>query len=55
MGVYPRERIYEANVAIHRFEAECYELLHPEVYGRQEQKRITSALKIVEKLIADNC
>ena len=26
----------------------------PEVYGKQEQKRITSTLKIVDKLIADN-
>jgi len=49
-----RERIHEANVAVHRFEAEYYELLHPEVYGKQEQKRIDIILKIVDKLIADN-
>ncbi len=49
-----RERIHEANVAVHRFEAEYYELLHPEVYGRQEQKRIDTVLKLVDKLIADN-
>jgi ubiquinone/menaquinone biosynthesis C-methylase UbiE len=49
-----RERIHEANVAVHRFEAEYYELLHPELYGKQEQKRINSALKMVDKLIADN-
>ncbi len=49
-----RERIHEANVAVHRFEAEYYELLHPEVYGKQEQKRIDSILKMVDKLIADN-
>jgi ubiquinone/menaquinone biosynthesis C-methylase UbiE len=49
-----RERIHEANIAVHRFEAEYYELLHPEVYGKQEQKRINSTLKIVDKLVADN-
>jgi ubiquinone/menaquinone biosynthesis C-methylase UbiE len=49
-----RERIHEANVAVHRFEAEYYELLHPEVYGRQEQKRINSTLKMVDKLTAGN-
>ena len=47
-----RERIHEANVAVHRFEAEYYELLHPEVYGKQEQKRINSALRIVDQLVA---
>jgi ubiquinone/menaquinone biosynthesis C-methylase UbiE len=49
-----RERIHEANVAVHRSEAEYYELLHPEVYGKQEQKRIDIILKMVDKLIADN-
>jgi len=49
-----RERIHEANVAVHRFEAEYYELLHPEVYNKQEQKRINSTLKMVDKLVADN-
>jgi ubiquinone/menaquinone biosynthesis C-methylase UbiE len=48
------ERIHEANVAVHRFEAKYYELLHPEVYGKQEQKRITAVLKMVDALIADN-
>jgi ubiquinone/menaquinone biosynthesis C-methylase UbiE len=54
MGGHLRERIHEANVAVHRFEAEYYELLHPEVYSKQEQKRIDSILKMVDKLIADN-
>jgi 2-polyprenyl-3-methyl-5-hydroxy-6-metoxy-1,4-benzoquinol methylase len=54
MGEALRERIHEANVAVHRFEAEYYELLHPEVYGKQEQKRISSTLKMVDKLIEDN-
>ncbi len=49
-----RERIHEANVAVHRFEAEYYELLHPEVYGKQEQKRIDFVLRMVDTLIADN-
>ena len=49
-----RERIREANVAVHRFEAKYYELIHPEVYNRYEQKRINSALKMVDKLVADN-
>jgi ubiquinone/menaquinone biosynthesis C-methylase UbiE len=48
------ERIHEANVAVHRFEAEYYELLHPEVYNKQEQKRINSTLKMVDELVADN-
>src|SRR3972149_11911223 len=54
MGEDLRERIHEANIAVHRFEAEYYELLHPEVYGRQEQQRIRSILSTVDSLIADN-
>jgi ubiquinone/menaquinone biosynthesis C-methylase UbiE len=54
MSGHLRERIHEANVAVHRFEAEYYELLHPEVYSKQEQKRINSILKTVDQLIADN-
>jgi ubiquinone/menaquinone biosynthesis C-methylase UbiE len=54
MGENLRERIHEANVAVHRFEAEYYELLHPEVYNKQEQIRINSTLKMVDKLIAGN-
>jgi len=49
-----QERIREANVAVHRFEAKYYELVHPEVYNRYEQKRINSTLKMVDKLVADN-
>ncbi len=49
-----QERIHEANVAVHRFEAEFYQLLHPEVYSRQEQKRICSTLSIVDNLITNN-
>jgi len=47
-------RIHEANIAVHRFEAEYYELLHPEVYGKQEQKRIGTVLKMVDHLIEGN-
>ena len=54
MGEHLRERIHEANVAVYQFEAEYYELLHPEVYGKQEQKRIDSTLKMVDKLIVGN-
>jgi len=54
MGEDLRAKIHEANVAVHRFEAEHYELLHPEVYGKQEQKRIDSILKMVDQLIEDN-
>ncbi|HKZ40092.1 MAG TPA: methyltransferase domain-containing protein, partial [Candidatus Hodarchaeales archaeon] len=49
-----REKIHEANIEVHRFEAQYYELLHPEVYGPQEQRRIASTLKIVDNLIAGN-
>ena len=54
MGEAFREKIHEANIAVHRFEAEYYELLHPEVYGRQEQQRITSTLNIMDNLIVGN-
>ena len=49
-----RERIHKANIAVHRFEAKYYELIHPEVYSKQEQKRVNSTLKMVDKLIVDN-
>ena len=49
-----RERIHKANIAVHRFEAEYYELLHPEIYDKQEQKRINSTLRIADRLVANN-
>jgi 2-polyprenyl-3-methyl-5-hydroxy-6-metoxy-1,4-benzoquinol methylase len=49
-----REIIHEANIAVHRFEAKHYEVIHPEVYNRQEQERIKAILKVVHKLISDN-
>lgn len=53
LGKDLQERIREANIAVHRFEAEYYELIHPEVYGRHEQNRIISTLKMVDKLLRD--
>jgi ubiquinone/menaquinone biosynthesis C-methylase UbiE len=49
-----KESIHEANVTVHRFEAKYYELLHPEVYSKQEQKRITSTLITADKLVSNN-
>jgi len=54
MGENFRDKIHEANIAVHRFEAEYYELLHPEVYSKQEQERISSTLKILDNFITDN-
>ena len=54
MGEALREKIHEANVAVLRFEVEYYELLYLEVYSKQEQKRIDSLLKNVNKLMTDN-
>jgi 2-polyprenyl-3-methyl-5-hydroxy-6-metoxy-1,4-benzoquinol methylase len=47
-----RERILEANVAVHKLEAKYYELMHPEVYSRREQERLASTLRTVDKLVA---
>jgi ubiquinone/menaquinone biosynthesis C-methylase UbiE len=49
-----REKVHEANISVHRVEAAYYDLFHPEVYSKQEQKRITSILNSVDKLIEDN-
>jgi 2-polyprenyl-3-methyl-5-hydroxy-6-metoxy-1,4-benzoquinol methylase len=54
LGKDLREKIREANIAVHRFEAKYYELIHPEVYNRYEQKRLKSALKMVDNLVADD-
>ncbi len=48
------EKIHEANVSVHRKEAQYYELLHPEVYSEIEQKRIAEKLQIADKFVADN-
>ena len=49
-----KERIHQANISVHQFEAQYYELLHPEVYSKKEQKRITTQLKAIDKLIDNN-
>jgi ubiquinone/menaquinone biosynthesis C-methylase UbiE len=49
-----RQRIHEANVEVHRFEVNYYEMLHPEVYSKQEQKRIYRILKMVDGLVTEN-
>jgi ubiquinone/menaquinone biosynthesis C-methylase UbiE len=54
VGEELRAKIHEANIAVHRSEAEYFELFHPEVYGKKEQKRISSLLKTVDKLVENN-
>ena len=49
-----KEKIHEANVSVHRHEAQYYEVLHPEVYSKHEQKRITAVLKNIDKIVLDN-
>lgn len=49
-----RDQIHQANIEVHRSEAKLYELLHPEVYSKKEQKRIITQLKKIDKLIVDN-
>ena len=49
-----KEKIHQANVSVHQHEAQYYELLHPEVYTKQEQKRITAKLEMMNKLVTDN-
>ena len=49
-----QDSIHQANVIVHRFEAKYYELLHPEVYSKQEQRRISSTLKKADKIVSDN-
>ncbi len=39
---------------VHRLEGKYYEALHPEVYSRKEQKRITQTLTSITGQIADN-
>ncbi len=49
-----KEQIHEANISVHRREAKFYELLHPEVYSRKEQKRVVAQLKAIDKQIVNN-
>jgi 2-polyprenyl-3-methyl-5-hydroxy-6-metoxy-1,4-benzoquinol methylase len=49
-----KEKIHQANIEVHRSEAEYYELIHPEVYSKREQKRIKTLLQRIAKQIVDN-
>ncbi len=49
-----KEKIHQANVSVHQHEAQYYELLHPEVYSKQEQRRIAAKLELMNKLVTDN-
>jgi len=49
-----KEKIHQANISVHQLEAQYYELLHPEVYTKQEQKRIAAKLQMIDKLLTNN-
>lgn len=49
-----KEQIHQANITVHSSEAKYYELLHPEVYSKQEQKRISTKLKTIDERISNN-
>jgi 2-polyprenyl-3-methyl-5-hydroxy-6-metoxy-1,4-benzoquinol methylase len=48
------EQIHNANIEVHRSEARYYEAIHPEVYGKKEQKRVWTQLKAIDQQIVDN-
>ena len=47
-------KIHDANILVHGSESKCYEFLHPEVFGRQEQNRIETVLGTVDSLVWEN-
>ena len=49
-----KEKILQANVMVHRQEAQYYEMLHPEVYSKKEQTRITTKLQMIDEFVTDN-
>lgn len=49
-----KDRIHQANITVHHLEAQYYELVHPEVYSKKEQKRISAKLARVDKLVTNN-
>jgi ubiquinone/menaquinone biosynthesis C-methylase UbiE len=49
-----RQQIHEANRAVHKVEVSYYELFHPEVYSKHEQKRITGTLQKAGNLVVNN-
>jgi 2-polyprenyl-3-methyl-5-hydroxy-6-metoxy-1,4-benzoquinol methylase len=46
-------QIHEANIEFHRIEAKYFEMLHPEIYNRVEQKRLVRSLEKVSGLISN--
>jgi ubiquinone/menaquinone biosynthesis C-methylase UbiE len=49
-----KENIRNANIALHKYEANYYELIHPEIYNKPEQKRLISALKTADNLVSSS-
>jgi 2-polyprenyl-3-methyl-5-hydroxy-6-metoxy-1,4-benzoquinol methylase len=49
-----QRKIHEANIAVHKIEVTYYEIFHPEVYGKQEQKRISTTLNQINSLISND-
>ncbi len=49
-----KDQIHQANVSVHRLEAGCYELLHPEVYSKKEQQRVWRQLRAINGQIQNN-
>ncbi|MCW3983429.1 MAG: class I SAM-dependent methyltransferase [Candidatus Bathyarchaeota archaeon] len=48
------EQIHKANIEVHRSEAKYYEAIHPEVYSKKEQKRLTAQLNAIDKMVTHN-
>lgn len=48
-----KDKIRKANISLHKYEAKYYELIHPEIYNQNEQKRLISTLKKVNNLVSD--
>lgn len=49
-----RQQVHDANRAVHKVEVSYYELFHPEVYSKHEQKRITGTLQKASSLVVNN-
>lgn len=49
-----KEQIHQANIDVHRSEAKFYEILHPEVYSKKEQKRLSAQLIDINRQISSN-
>ncbi|MEJ2243215.1 MAG: methyltransferase domain-containing protein [Candidatus Bathyarchaeota archaeon] len=49
-----KENIRKANISLHKYEANYYELIHPEIYNEPEQKRLISELKKANVLISSS-